>query len=353
MAIRAKRGTPPRSTVALAGKQEFVMRRSLHRVAALMLIAGAPPIYAHHGVAPHYDTSKPVTIDGVVEKFDYINPHSFVYIASVDDDGVEQVWQCELASRTVLSRNGVTQHTFAIGEHIVMEGVAARVNPTGCAFRVARFDDGSILRSGELFGPVSTGPATIPDDPLSIAGVWTMKRFAVSRYEGALTEIGELARAAFDPITDDPAIYCDPASPVRFWINVNEPFEIHRTSDSVEIDHRFMDARRIVHLDDSKPPKDVERSSMGYSSGRFEGRALVVSTTRFKAATLEPRYGVMHSENLTLTERLEVDPESGELEISWVIDDPEFFKEPYSQTERFVRTQRDETPYDCKPGYQQ
>lgn len=308
---------------------------------------------AHHGVAPHYDADRPVEIHGVVARFDYINPHSFVYVAAVSEDGAEELWQCELASRSVLSRNGLTAGTFEPGAPITIEGIAARINPTGCALRVAYFADGSVLRSTELFGPASTGPPEVPDDPGSIVGIWTMKRFAVSRYEGALTDAGERARAAFDPIADDPAIYCDPASPVRFWVNVNEPFEIRREADRVVIDHRFMDSRRIVYLGDAPTPPDLPRSTMGYSTGHFEGEALVVRTSHFVAATLEPRYGVMHTQDLRLSERLEVNTETGELEITWTIDDPAYFQQPYTQKELFVRTQRDPLPYDCKPGYQQ
>jgi hypothetical protein len=80
---------------------------------------------------------------------------------------------------------------------------------------------------------------------------------------------------------------------------------------------------------------------------------LVISTGHFTAATLEPRYGVMHTQDLKLTERLEVNDATGELEITWVIDDPAYFKEPFTQKEYFVRSRPDPTPYDCRPGYQQ
>jgi hypothetical protein len=324
-------------------------RRTGALVALLLWNAAS---FAHHGVAPHYDDSKRVEIDGVIAKFEFINPHSFVHVRTVDAAGAQQVWQCELASRTVLARNGLTADTFKPGERVTIEGSQGRKNPTGCALRVAHFADGGVLRSTELFGPVATGPAELPADTTSIAGVWTMKRFSVSRYEGALTQAGERARAAFDPVEDDPAIYCDPASPVRFWVNVNEPFEIRIAADEVVVDHRFMDHRRVVHLQAAPPPADLPRSSMGYSVGRFEGRALVITTGHFTAAALEPRYGVMHTENLQLTERLEVN-DSGELKITWVIDDPEYFAQPHTQTEYFVRSRRDPEPYACRPGYQQ
>jgi len=210
-----------------------------------------------------------------------------------------------------------------------------------------------VLRSSTLFAATAAPTGAPPTALRSIEGVWAMKTFAVSRYVGALTAEGERRRAAFDPIKDDPAIYCDPASPVRFWVNVNEPFEIRRDGDTVVVDHQFMDSRRTVHLGQAMPPAGTPRGTMGYSTGRFDGDALVVTTTGFTAGVLEPRYAVVHTENLMLTERLEVNAETFELEITWTIDDPAIFKEPHTQKEIFVRTERWSEPYDCKPGYQQ
>ncbi len=322
------------------------------RLAALLALV-AYPCFAHHGVAPHYDDSKQVTIDGTVTEFKFINPHSFVLVQAADETGKAAIWSCELASRSVLERNGLTTEMFAPGKHVHIVGSAARHNPTGCALREAQFDDGSVLRASTLFGatPATTAVPTAQSD--SIEGVWAMKRFNVSFYEGVLTDEGERRRAAFDPIKDDPAIYCDPASPVRFWVNVNEPFEIRRGTDSVVVDHQFMDSQRVIHLGTQGPPANEPPSSMGYSTGRFEGNALIIETTNFAAGTLEPRRGVMHTAKLKLTERLEVNPSTHELEITWTIDDPVIFKEPHTQKELFVRTERARERYDCKPGYQQ
>lgn len=322
-------------------------------VTAWLALLAAPAVLAHHGVAPHYDTARPVTVDGVIVKFDFINPHSFVHVAVTADSGEEEVWQCELASRSVLTRNGLSAGKFRVGDAIHIEGIAGRHNPLGCATRTARFADGSVLQSSELFGPVATAAPQLPDDVLSIEGTWTMKQFGVAMYEGVLTPAGEAARAAFDPIADDPVIFCNPASPVRSWINVNEPFVIRREAQRVVIDHRFLDYQRVIHLTEGSPPSGTPRSEMGYSTGRFDGDALVIATSHFTAGTLEPRRSVLHTEDLVLAERLEVNPQSGELEISWTIDDPAFFTEPVTQTEVFVRSARDDTPYDCEPGYQQ
>jgi uncharacterized protein DUF6152 len=321
------------------------------RLASLLAVLWVIPALAHHGVAPHYDATKPVHLEGVVSKFDFINPHSFVYIEVVDSTGKVETWSCEMASRSVLSRNGLTTGLFSIGARVTIDGDAARHKATGCQVRTAHFADGSTLRDTSLYGPTHASPAETPTEPQSIVGVWTMKRFLAPRSFGTLTAAGEKARAAFDPIEDDPAIHCDPGGPVRFWINVNEPFEIKREADRIVVDNRFMDSRRIVHLIPAAPA-DAPRGTMGYSIGRFEGDALVVSTDHFVAGSIEPRRGIMHTENLKLAERLEVN-DQGELEISMTIDDPAYFAEPFTLKEPFVRSRLDPEPYDCKPGYQQ
>jgi hypothetical protein len=309
------------------------------------------PCFAHHGVAPHYDDSKIVSLDGTVSEFQFINPHAFVYLR-VTTNGQDAIWHCEMASRSVLERNGLTAQMFAPGKHVHIEGSQARQNPTGCALREAHFDDGSVLRASTLFSGTPAKTPVPEAQSNAVEGVWAMKRFTVSRYSGDLTEEGERRRAAFDPVKDDPAIYCDPASPVRFWVNVNEPFEIRRDGDDVLILHRFMDAKRVVHFDGRPAPANVPRSTMGYTTGHFDGKALVASTDHFVAATLEPRApGVMHTENLKLKERLEVNRETGDLEITWTIDDPAYFKSPVTQKELYVRSPWDPAPYDCKPGY--
>jgi len=351
-AAGASLGTCGAYNEAVPRPESLVNAAALSRLGALLFVL-ALPARAHHGVAAHYDDSKQVTIDGIVAEFQFINPHSFVYLRVAGADGKEAVWHCEMASRSVLARNGLTQAMFAVGKHAIITGSQARQNPTGCALREAHFDDGSVLRSAEFFGATPATTGLPPAQRSSIDGVWAMKRFAVSRYIGALTDEGERRRAAFDPVKDDPAIYCDPASPVRFWINVNEPFEIKREANAVVVEHQFMDSRRVIQLNETAPPAGTAPSTMGYSTGRFDGDALVIDTTSFVAGALEPRYGVMHSADLKLTERIVVNAQTDELEISWTIVDPVVFKEPHTQKEIFVRTERWHEPYNCKPGYQQ
>ena len=41
---------------------------------------------AHHSNAPHYDRERPITIEGVVEEFEFVNPHAFLHIRAEDPE---------------------------------------------------------------------------------------------------------------------------------------------------------------------------------------------------------------------------------------------------------------------------
>ena len=260
-----------------------------------------------------------------------------------------------MASRSVLARNGLTQETFAAGKHVTNHGQPSAAEPDGLRGarstlrrwqRAARLD--AVRRDARDDGRARTAQRE------SIEGVWAMKRFAVSRYIGALTEEGERLRAAFDPIKDDPAIYCDPASPVRFWVNVNEPFEIKREGDAVVVDHQFMDTPACDSLERDGSRRRARRAARwatrraASTATRSSSRRPISSRRRSSRATPS-----CTRRDLKLTERIEVNAQTHELEITWTIDDPVVFKEPHTQKEIFVRTERWREPYNCKPGYQQ
>lgn len=87
--------------------------------AALLIVA--PVAFAHHGTA-NYDTSKTITVKGVVTGFDFVNPHVQIYWDAKDDSGTAQKWSGELTSPNRLSRVGWTKSIIKPGENITITG---------------------------------------------------------------------------------------------------------------------------------------------------------------------------------------------------------------------------------------
>lgn len=84
------------------------------------------PALAHHSFEAEYDSSKPVTLIGVVTKFEWTNPHARFYVDVKDDRGHVTNWNLELASPNVLMRQGWTRHALKEGDQITVKGFLAK-----------------------------------------------------------------------------------------------------------------------------------------------------------------------------------------------------------------------------------
>ena len=132
------------------------MRNKLIVVAiAFALLAGAVPVLAHHAFAQEFDVNKPVTLKGVMKKWDMINPHSWFYIEVKGNDGKAVEWMVEGGSPNTLIRLGVTKYTIEIGTELTVEGYQAKEGTNKAVGRNFVMKDGSRLflsLSGEVPG---------------------------------------------------------------------------------------------------------------------------------------------------------------------------------------------------------
>jgi hypothetical protein len=187
------------------------------------------------------------------------------------------------------------------------------------------------------------------------SGVWTnappqetlaFQNYAFSESPPALTPWG---RARFDatrpsrgprgvPVaeTDDPTFDCFPPGVPRIYFHPF-PMEIVHTPERLlmlfEYDHFF----RQIFTDGREHRTDLAASWMGDSIGHWEGDTLVVETVNFNDKTWLDRRGLPHSEELAVTERLQLTSE-GLLRIEITIDDPIAFVEPWTAQRFFRRT---------------
>jgi len=111
---------------------------------ALALIAG--PILAHHSFAM-FDRDNQVDLEGVVQEFRFVNPHTFIYLAVKQDDGSTVIWSLEGQSPSTLVRDGWTNKTLKPGDEIKMRIAPLRSGAPGGAFATDQisFRDGRVL----------------------------------------------------------------------------------------------------------------------------------------------------------------------------------------------------------------
>ncbi len=305
---------------------------------------------AHHGFGAHYDADQYVTIQGVVTDFEFVNPHSFVYIETIDDAGDTVVRWCEMQARTHMQRKGITAQSFAVGDQIEVGGFQARRDPLGCEFAVGELADGSILTLRSRAGQSQYSAPVVAADS-GVFGMWYRKSFPGAGSEtnpkDVLTSAGAAAHEHYDVLTENPILTCSPVSPVRAWSQPGTPTEIRREGDNVIIHHEFMDVVRVIHINTDEFPEDAPRTEIGYSIGRFEGGDLLIETGRFSAASI--RAGNLHTEDFHFSERLTIDPDNADLVLTWTATDPRYYSEPLVGSRIMTRTDLTMGRYDCVP----
>lgn len=110
-----------------------------------LLMAGAPS--AHHSTAM-YDAQNPVTVTGVVKRFQWTNPHAFVYLEVTDEKTGKVVeWECEMMSLNHLRSYGWTSRTVKPGEVITVTGAPARSGAPSMIASRMKLPDGREIRS--------------------------------------------------------------------------------------------------------------------------------------------------------------------------------------------------------------
>jgi uncharacterized protein DUF6152 len=84
------------------------------------------PLAAHHGET-NYDTEKMVSVKGTVTDFQFINPHTQIFLDVKNDKGEIEKWSCEARSPAMLVRNGGwDKNTLKPGDVITASGFRAK-----------------------------------------------------------------------------------------------------------------------------------------------------------------------------------------------------------------------------------
>ena len=103
-----------------AGKPTFAL------VAAAVVISGLE-LQAHHSISSVYDSTRRVTLDGVVDQFQLVNPHPFLLIdVARGDSGKAQSWRLEMDNLWELAAIGITAGTLRPGDRVRVSGSLAR-----------------------------------------------------------------------------------------------------------------------------------------------------------------------------------------------------------------------------------
>jgi hypothetical protein len=122
------------------------MTRRALILAGFGVIAAARPARGHHSTAM-YDMANPVTVRGAVTRFEWTNPHAFIFLEAKDASGQLVEWEIEMMSLNHLRSYGWVRTTVKAGDIIAATGAPARNGAPSMIAGVVELPDGRKIRS--------------------------------------------------------------------------------------------------------------------------------------------------------------------------------------------------------------
>ena len=115
---------------------------------AAALLAGTVTATAHHSFSAEFDSTKQVTLDGVVVMMEWVNPHSWLHIDVKKPGGAVERWKIEGGSPSVLMRLGWNRNSLPAGTRVTVVGFQAKDGSLRASSRDLRFPDGRKMDLG-------------------------------------------------------------------------------------------------------------------------------------------------------------------------------------------------------------
>ena len=125
-------------------------RRCFWFLSLATLLAGAPAA-AHHSFSAIFDSGKPVKVTGTVNRIEWMNPHTWIYVDVKKNDGSIEAWSFEMGSPNRLMRYGWNQDSLPTGTTVTIAGSQARDGSMKAAVDTVTLPDGK-----RLFGAQDT-----------------------------------------------------------------------------------------------------------------------------------------------------------------------------------------------------
>ena len=117
-------------------------------IGAILAVTGllAVPADAHHsfGMFDQADDAE-ITIRGVVKRWQFVNPHSWLIITVTNGDGSLTDWSFEGSAVPTLLQRGIRGNTFVEGETVTVVAAPMKDGRPGGGMKFVAREDGSIL----------------------------------------------------------------------------------------------------------------------------------------------------------------------------------------------------------------
>ena len=101
------------------------MKRLLVVVWALTMLF-IQNVEAHHAFSSEFDADRPFRVKGTIVRVEWINPHSWVHVDVVQEDGLLVPWMMEGGTPNTLLRAGLTRSILQPSTEVIVRGYQSK-----------------------------------------------------------------------------------------------------------------------------------------------------------------------------------------------------------------------------------
>lgn len=290
---------------------------------ALAGLASALPAWAHHSAAM-FDTTKQIMVEGVVTEFAWKNPHSYLTVKTASGPVV-----LELGPPSTLGPLGLRKETIKVGDKVSVRASPPRRGTISLGRELVRADGSTV--------PLMIGNNVPRPQPVaqaeSLAGTWVPEGFFGFLQSRSRWPLNDRGRAALQSanINESTQNQCVPVgAPMVMHYPTANRIEVGKDVVRIQVD--WMDAERVVYLDGRKPAANAKPTMQGFSTGHWEGKALVIDTTQFAEHREGNALGLPSGLRKHLVEKFSLSEDRRHLTYEFTLEDPDWLTGPVKQS---------------------
>jgi hypothetical protein len=319
--------------------------------------------YAHHS-GTEYEGQQKIEIEGRLLKVNWQNPHVRLRLQSVDRSGRAFVWDIEGNSLIILRRTNTSPEHLKVGDNVKIFGTPSRAVSNHLYVSAILLSNGEEMimsyrakphwTSGAGFKSTWLESDTPPNADAGIFRVWSSKWddpelvniMWKEKDKYPLTAAAKKKLAAWNSDTDTISPGCKPKG-MPTIMEQPYPMEFVDRGDVILLRMEEYDSVRTIHMNSRNKVDAQPKTLLGYSSGHWDGKTLVVHTDRIKWNYFDPN-GVPLGSSASIVERFTPNKDGSRLNYVITVTDPETFTEPVEMKGAWVwRPAEQVKPYGC------
>ncbi len=318
-----------------------------------LLAFAVSPALAHHSTLGFFDRDQVIEIEGELLSVSMVNPHVRFVVAVTDASGNTVPWEVETSAVSVLRTRGLDQAFMEVGDHVRVAGNPSRRGRPEMSGLTLLLENGTevvtALRGSPYFTNPDDGNLLAPAfDPAAeeearrsangIFRVWSTvlddrASFPMFKGQYPLTAQAQQQRDAWN-VQDEEQLRCwEKGMPLLMITPV--PIEFVQAGEDIRLRFEEDDAERLIHMTSDAGDSNVAPSLLGHSTGRWEGRTLIVETSKISFPYLDDR-GAPQSPEVHLLERFTLSEDEDQLDYRVTITDPATFTAPFDLTRYWI-----------------